>query len=458
MAYGGNDDNDLWGDEQGNHPRRPGLGVSSQSLSSMPRSPSEALEPSRGPQPPNQKKQRRKLHPALAFINGVLTLLVVGAIAAVVGVYFLKYQFSRQGPLNYSTVVDVRKGMGVNQIAYKLDNEGIVRHWSVFWLSWYFVHKSPTLKAGEYAISKGASVNDVLDQLRRGRGIFNKITIPEGFTSEMVVKRINSHPRLSGIINEIPPEGSVLPDTYTYSSNTDRNDILRRMQDQQKKFIQKEWKKRAAGLPVKTPQEALVLASIVEKETGRAGERDRVAGVFVNRLRKGMRLQSDPTIIYGLVGGKGTLGRPILRSEIRSKTAYNTYVIKGLPPGPIANPGRAAIKAVLNPARTKDLYFVADGTGGHAFAPSLKKHKENVREWRIFEKALRKRQKEAAKLKVLEQAKKEAETVPGVSIAENEQQKNENGEGINKWPTVSEKATGSSQSSNTPLPERRPKQ
>ncbi len=458
MAYGGNDDNDQWGDGQDSHPRRSGLGVSSQSLSSMPRSPSEALEPSRGPESPYNKKPRRKLHPALAFVNGVLTLLVVGAVAGVIGVYFLKYQFSRQGPLNYSTVVDIRKGMGVNQIAYKLDNEGVVRHWSVFWLSWYFVHKSPTLKAGEYAISKGASVNDVLQQLRRGRGIFNKITIPEGFTSEMAVKRINAHPRLTGVISDVPPEGSLLPDTYTYSSNTDRNDILRRMQDQQQKFLQKEWKKRARGLPVKTPEEALVLASIVEKETGRAGERDRVAGVFVNRLRKGMRLQSDPTIIYGLVGGKGTLGRPILRSEIRSKTAYNTYVIKGLPPTPIANPGRAAIKAVLNPARTKDLYFVADGTGGHAFAPSLKKHKENVKQWRIIERGIRKRQKEAEEQRIVEQAKKEAASVPGVSISEDAQQKPTDGEGINKWPTVSEKATGSNQSSSTPLPERRPQQ
>ncbi len=456
MAYGGNDDNDQWGDGQGNSPRRSGLGVSSQSLSSMPRSPAEALEPSRGPQSPHQKKPRRKLHPALAFINGVLTLLIVGGVAAVIGVYFLKYQFSRQGPLDYGTVVDIRKGMGVNQIANKLHKEGVVRHWSVFWLSWYFVHKSPTLKAGEYAITKGASVNDVLQQLRRGRGIFNKITIPEGFTSQMVVKRINTHPRLTGYIDEVPPEGSILPDTYTYSSNTDRNEILRRMQDQQKKFIAREWKKRISGLPVKTAAEALVLASIVEKETGHDGERDKVAGVFINRLRKGMRLQSDPTIIYGLVGGKGTLGRPIFRSEIRSKTAYNTYVIKGLPPTPIANPGRAAIKAVLNPARTKDLYFVANGTGGHAFAPTLRKHKENVKEWRKIEKEIRKRQKEAAKQKILEEARKEAAVVPGVSISEDENQKQSNGEGINKWPTVSEKATGANQSSGTPLPERRP--
>jgi UPF0755 protein len=187
-------------------------------------------------------------------------------------------------------------------------------------------------------------------------------------------------------------------------------ELIERMQAEQRKFLLNLWGSRAEGLPFNTPEEAITLASIVEKETGRADERDRVAGVFVNRLRKNMRLQSDPTIIYGLVGGEGTLGRGIRKDEIEKETPYNTYRIKGLPPGPIANPGRAAIEAVLNPADTKDLYFVADGTGGHAFAPNLAAHNGNVAKWREIERQRREEEeaKEREKARLEELARLEA--------------------------------------------------
>jgi UPF0755 protein len=187
----------------------------------------------------------------------------------------------------------------------------------------------------------------------------------------------------------IPPEGTLLPDTYKVSTGTTRQELLERMRNEQEKFLEKMWAQRDPSVNLRSPEEAVIFASIVEKETGRGDERSRVAGVFHNRLKKSMRLQSDPTIIYGIVGGQGPLGRPILRSEIDAKTPYNTYQIDGLPPTPIANPGRAAIEATLNPAETTDLYFVADGTGGHAFAPTLAEHNKNVARWREIERKMR---------------------------------------------------------------------
>jgi len=250
------------------------------------------------------------------------------------------------------------------------------------------------LKAGEYEIRKNSSMRDVLDELVEGKAVLHKVSIPEGLTSQQIVGRLNAHAMLTGKITEIPAEGTLLPDTYKFSRGITRQDLLARMKAEQRKYVSRLWPKRQKGLPVKTPEEAIILASIVEKETGRADERSRVAGVFLNRLKKGIPLQSDPTIIYGLVGGKGKLGRGILRSELAQETPYNTYKIKGLTPTPIANPGRAAIEAVLNPAKTKDLYFVADGTGGHAFAPSLAKHNQNVVAWRKIER--KRREKKAA--------------------------------------------------------------
>ena len=205
-------------------------------------------------------------------------------------------------------------------------------------------------------------------------------------TSEQVVQKVRDSEFLAGDVKEIPREGSILPETYDFPRGFSRQGALARMEKQQAKIVDEIWKKRATDLPIKSPGEMVTLASIVEKETGKADERPHVAGVFLNRLQKHMRLESDPTIVYGLVFGKGTLGHSITKAEVNQATPYNTYIIDGLPPGPISNPGKAALEAVANPARSKDLYFVADGTGGHVFANSFEQHLKNVAHWRQIEK------------------------------------------------------------------------
>jgi UPF0755 protein len=247
-------------------------------------------------------------------------------------------------------------------------------------------------------------MRQVLDTLVEGKSIEHKVTLAEGLTSFQIVAKLMAHPELHGEIAAIPPEGSLLPDTYRFGRNDTRQDIIERMQAAQAKFLAKVWETRDEAIVVTTPQEALILASIVEKETGRADERPLIASVFQNRLRKNMRLQSDPTIIYGLVGGKAVLDHPIQQDEVDRETAYNTYKINGLPPTPIANPGRAAIEAVLRPAKTKDLYFVADGTGGHVFAATLDEHNKNVFRWRKVEREIRAREAEAAAAKAAQDA------------------------------------------------------
>ena len=375
-----------------------------------PRSPAEALEPERAPEPPIRRK-RRKPHPILRVLNGIMTLAVVAMVGLGALIYFAKMEFDQPGPLQHATVVAIPKGEGVNAIAARLEREGIISDRRVFVASVIYFKAQEKLKAGEYEVRKAASMRDVLDQIVRGKSILYKVTIPEGLTSEQAVGRLRRAELLVGEVPEVPPEGSLMPDTYKFSKGMTRAEILERMQAEQRKFVLNVWETRAPDLPFKTIEEAIILASIVEKETGRADERAHVAGVFVNRLRKKMRLQSDPTIIYGLVGGKGTLGRGITKEELQRKTPYNTYVIDGLPPGPIANPGRAAIEAVLNPAKTKDLYFVADGTGGHAFAETLVAHNRNVARWRQIERE--RRAKEAAEAKRKEElARLEASGTP----------------------------------------------
>jgi len=218
-----------------------------------------------------------------------------------------------------------------------------------------------------------------------GKSVLHSLTFPEGLTSTQIVERLLRDEILSGEVREIPKEGTLLPETYKFTRGMTRTQLLDRMAQEQARTVKEIWERRSAELPISSPQEMVILASIVEKETGKADERPRVASVFINRLNKQMKLQSDPTIVYGLVGGKGTLGRPILKSEIESATPFNTYVIPGLPIGPITNPGKAALEAVANPSRTKDLYFVADGTGGHAFSETLEQHNRNVLKWRQIE-------------------------------------------------------------------------
>jgi UPF0755 protein len=271
-------------------------------------------------------------------------------------------------------------------IADQLERAGVID--SAMWFNLLTVldGNRGALKRGEYAFKAGMSMNDIEDELIAHRVIRYKITIPEGLTSEQVVDRLREDTVLTGDVREPPREGSLMPDTYYFERGDTRVSILSRMAKIQAKTVEDIWKARSPDLPIKSPWEMVTLASIVEKETGKTEERPRVAGVFINRLDKHMRLGSDPTIVYGLVQGKGTLGRSITKADLNQSTPYNTYIIDGLPPGPICNPGKAALEAVAKPARTKDLYFVADGTGGHAFAETLDQHQKNVARWRQIEK------------------------------------------------------------------------
>jgi len=337
----------------------------------------------------------------IRFVSGVLTLLLVimvmvGALSAL-----LYHQFESAGPLPVSRVVAIPKGEGRIEIATRLERQGIISNRWTFIASYLLrnaLSDSPVeLKAGEYEIKKHASMADVLNTLVQGKSILLKLTIPEGLTSQQIVERVRGEPDLDGEITDIPQEGSLLPDTYRFSKGMARQELLERMQVEMQRYLAQAWANRQADLPLKSPQEAIIFASIVEKETGRPDERSRVAGVFMNRLRTGMRLQSDPTVIYGIAGGQGGLGRPITRADLHQQTAHNTYQIKGLPPTPICNPGRSAIDAALKPAETKELFFVADGSGGHAFSTTLIQHNAAVSNWRKVERGRRARQAAAAK-------------------------------------------------------------
>jgi UPF0755 protein len=325
-------------------------------------------------------------------------------------------QYIGQGPLTAPKVVDLRKGLRTPDIAAALESAGVISDGTVFTAAAYLTGSRARLKAGDYEFPAGISMRDVLGQIVQGKSIVYKLTIPEGWTTEQAMERIRENPILTGTLTLAPPEGGILPDTYLFKRGTTRDAIVHDMIQAQQKLIDELWEKRAPDLIVKSVNEAITLASIVEKETGKAEERPRVAAVFMNRLKKGMRLQSDPTIIYGLVGGKGKLDRPLTKQDIANKTPYNTYRISGLPPGPIANPGRASLQAVLNPHVTADLYFVADGSGGHAFAETLAEHRKNVAKWRAVERQRNSGEGDAvdelAAEKAAEQAGEEAKAGP----------------------------------------------
>ena len=310
----------------------------------------------------------------------VLTLLAV--VAAMVGMIALENSFRAPGPLTEATVVHVPRGSGLAGTAHRLELAGVVESAELFALAAWLRGGSRSLKAGEYKIEASASMEAIFGKIRSGDVLQRRITVAEGSTTAEVVARLAENPLLAGPVPSRPPEGSLAPETYFFVRGEDRTAVLNRMQVAQSRLLGALWEDRAGELPYESPEEALVLASIIEKETALAEERRRVASVFVNRLRRGMRLQSDPTVIYGLTGGEGPLGRTLRRSDLQSDTAYNTYRVPGLPPGPICNPGRASIAAALQPEHTDYLYFVADGSGGHAFARTLKEHNRNVAQWR----------------------------------------------------------------------------
>jgi UPF0755 protein len=352
-----------------------------------PRSPRAALQPERVPVPTRWSESVR--HPLVIAGNAVFTVLILIAIAGGILFVVAKQRFEAPGPLENEKIVNIPPRLGIRDIADLLVREGVIDHPWTFVVSAVLAKTRDELKFGEYQFSKQASLHDVINTIVDGKVVQHQLTIPEGLTSEQIVQRLLETEILSGSIKEIPREGSMLPESYRYPRGASRDQVIQRMQQAQARIVQEVWERRMPDLPLRSPQQLVVLASIVEKETGRADERTRVAAVFLNRLKQRMKLQSDPTIIYGLVGGKATLGRPILKSEIEQHTPYNTYVIEGLPPGPIANPGRSALEAVANPARTKELYFVADGTGGHAFSETLDQHQRNVARLRALEQGQR---------------------------------------------------------------------
>lgn len=315
-------------------------------------------------------------------------LLAGAAIAVVVTGLFGVLAAVGPGPPARSgafTEVQLPRGAGVTGVAANLKAAGVIRSEMVFQVLARLTGAGRSLKAGEYAIPSRASAISILADLEAGRTIVRKVTLPEGLTSAMVVRELQAVPWLTGDV-QVPEEGTLLPETYRAEQGDSRQSVLDRMRTEQQSLLDRLWASRVPGLPLATPQEAVILASIVEKETGVRDERRRVAGVFINRLRMGMRLQSDPTVIYAVSRGE-PLGRGIRASELASRSPWNTYAYSGLPPTPIANPGRASLEAVLDPLETREIFFVADGTGGHAFAETLEAHNANVARWRQIERA-----------------------------------------------------------------------
>ena len=319
----------------------------------------------------------RKL--AITFSSGLMTFIAAVAIIVLAAIW----TYHSPGPAAVSgdsTTVILRPGAGLGEISSALEQAHVIRSGAMFAAAAQITRDAKHLKAGEYEFPSKASMAQVLDKIFHGRVVRHLVTIPEGVTAEMAVDILMAHPELTGSA-PVPPEGSILPDTYDVRRGDDRGAVLDRMMAARDKLLDQLWIQREAGLPIKTPQEAVIMASIVEKETAKPSERPMIARVFINRLEKGMKLQTDPTVIYGITRGR-PLGRAIRASDLTAATPYNTYVIDGLPPTPIANPSREALAAVMSPPPGDWLYFVADGTGGHAFAATLEAHNANVARWR----------------------------------------------------------------------------
>ncbi len=369
-----------------------------------------------------------------------LTMLIVLMIAAAALVAWGRNQYVSPGPLTASVCLRVESGARMASVSRNLEELGAVSSARIFRIGVEYSGRAPQLKAGSHLIEAGASMEEVLDTITRsgaqtcgaevilrigvtasdvllreldpGTGVSTelakyvpgvdpvpeamaaaladtgmrfRVTVAEGATSWQIVEGLKMASFLDGTVAAVPAEGSLAPESYDVTRGADRAELLERMTNRQSAILNELWPGRDADLPYDTPEQAMIMASIIEKETGVPNERGQVASVFVNRLRQGMRLQTDPTVIYGITKGEGTLGRGLRQSELRRETPYNTYVINGLPPGPIANPGRASIAAALHPDQTDLIYFVADGTGGHAFARTLEEHNQNVTAWRAIE-------------------------------------------------------------------------
>jgi UPF0755 protein len=345
------------------------------------RAPKPAPEPKKI-QPPPVKRRRRS---GLGIFSALLSFALVGALIGLGAFVLALLEINRPGPLTTDKVVILTREDDGGSIGEQLERAGVIDSALLFSVVTLADGTRSGLKRGEYEFKAQSNLREVEQLLLSHKVVQHRFVVPEGLTTDQIVQRMRNEEAFAGDVKELPREGSLLPDTYFFERGDSRTAMLARMAKAQAKVVDEIWKQRAADLPIKSPGELVTLASIVEKETGKADERARVAGVFVNRLQKHMKLQSDPTIVYGLVFGKGTLGRSITKADLAQATPYNTYVIDGLPPGPISNPGKAALEAAANPAKSSDLYFVADGTGGHAFAATLDQHLKNVAHWRQIE-------------------------------------------------------------------------
>ncbi len=337
---------------------------------------------SRRRDPKGRSSRTRRLLQGALGAGATLAALAALAVGLALAAYGLPGPAARTGA---STTVVLRRGAGVSEVAGDLARAGVVRSSALFIAAAELTRAAPRLKAGEYAFPTRSSLARVIDKLRSGDIVHHRITIPEGLTSAQAVAILNASDLLVGQV-PTPPEGAILPDTYEVTRGEQRASVLQAMMDERDEVVNALWARRRPNLVVRTLDEAVTLASIVEKETAVPGERPRIAAVYANRLRQGMRLQADPTVIYAVTGG-APLGHGLTMAELGVESPYNTYRNPGLPPGPIGNPGRAALAAVMDPPATADLYFVADGTGGHAFAATLEDHARNVARWRQIEKS-----------------------------------------------------------------------
>ena len=323
------------------------------------------------------------------ILLGVLVVCLSLTLLGIAGGSLWAYQqFNKPNNLTESIIITVPRGANIGGVADNLGYLDIVEYPYIFRIAGRITGQDSKIKAGEFKIPPKASIKDILDILESGKAVQRSITIREGLTSHQILNILSNTKNLKLAPFESLIEGSLLPETYSYSKGESMADIILRMENAMSKAIDELWETRAPNLPIKTKQEAIILASIIEKETAKPSERKRVAGVFINRLRKGMRLQTDPTVIYAITmgrhedNGRGPLGRRLLRKDLKFDSPYNTYLYAGLPPAPIANPGKASIEAALNPEEHKYIYFVADGSGGHAFAKTLSEHNNNVANWR----------------------------------------------------------------------------
>jgi len=310
------------------------------------------------------------------FLGGLLFLVLLLSC----GLGLLRRQMRVAGPLPAAIELVVPRG-GLAGIARTLADSGVVANPLLFELEALATRAQGPLHAAEFAFPAHASAYRVLEILRHAKPVLHRLTIPEGLTAREIAALVA---RADAAVGPVPPvaEGEVFPDTYEFERGTTRASLVRRAADRMDAELSQEWQGRVAGLPLASPAQALTLASMVERETALPAERPEVAAVFLNRLRIGMKLESDPTVVYGASDGAGRLDRPISRADLATPTPYNTYIIAGLPPGPIASPGLAALHAVMHPAESENLYFVANGSGGHSFAATLEAHRQNVEKWR----------------------------------------------------------------------------